>query len=436
MDLDEINNFIQNKRVLQKNICDKIFNSNKILKKFIEEGLTYQDIKRCLLYNEEIKHRFCEICGKEIHCIKLKTGFRKTCSIKCGAILASKTKEENNLKKFGVKHYFQSEEFKNKCKQTNKENYGVENVFASKEIKEKIKQTNLERYGVEFSSQTKESREKAKQTCLEHFGTEVPIQCDKIKKKIELTNLEKYGNVSPLGNLDIQEKAKETIKTKFGVDNPHQCEEIKNKIHKTKLDRSYEKLFSYPLIEPVFSRDKWFGHHSPQDGIVYEWKCKECGNVFKSPINGMYSIPICRKCHPYSVSQGQSELQEFIKAFYKSDFLINDRKIIKPLELDIVIPELNIAFEFNGTYTHSIANGKDSSYHLNKTIECEKLGIRLFHVWEHEWFNNEKIKEQIRHILFGNFQIKEKEIILNRAFPIYTKEQLKDFELVEVIAPK
>ena len=31
-----------------------------------------------------------------------------------------------------------------------------------------------------------------------------------------------------------------------------------------------------------------------------------------------------------------------------------DRALIKPYELDIVIPDLNLAIEFNGVYYHSI----------------------------------------------------------------------------------
>jgi hypothetical protein len=37
--------------------------------------------------------------------------------------------------------------------------------------------------------------------------------------------------------------------------------------------------------------------------------------------------------------------------------------------------------------------GKNTEYHLNKTLECEKLGYKLIHIWEYEWVN--PIKQEI-----------------------------------------
>ena len=45
--------------------------------------------------------------------------------------------------------------------------------------------------------------------------------------------------------------------------------------------------------------------------------------------------------------------------------------------------------------------GKDKNYHLNKTIECEKVGYRLIHIFEHEWVNKQKIIKAKLKSLFG-----------------------------------
>ena len=77
----------------------------------------------------------------------------------------------------------------------------------------------------------------------------------------------------------------------------------------------------------------------------------------------------------------------------------NDRQIIKPLELDIVIPEKKIAIEFNGDYWHSVQAGTDKNYHLIKTKMCEEAGYRLIHIFEHEWdFQQKIIKEKLKAI--------------------------------------
>jgi hypothetical protein len=63
-------------------------------------------------------------------------------------------------------------------------------------------------------------------------------------------------------------------------------------------------------------------------------------------------------------------------------------------EIDIFIPELNIGIEYDGLKWHS-DEYKNNSYHLNKTKECSKLGIRLIHIFEDEWVNKSEIVKSI-----------------------------------------
>ena len=63
------------------------------------------------------------------------------------------------------------------------------------------------------------------------------------------------------------------------------------------------------------------------------------------------------------------------------------------------MPELNIGIEYDGLKWHS-DEFKDKNYHLNKTEECKKLGIRLVHIFEDEWMNKKEIiKSIIRNII-------------------------------------
>ena len=65
---------------------------------------------------------------------------------------------------------------------------------------------------------------------------------------------------------------------------------------------------------------------------------------------------------------------------------------------------MKLAFEFNGTYYHSVERDPQNyEYHLNKTKECESLGIKLVHIWEDEWiYENEKCKQLISGFISGN----------------------------------
>jgi len=101
----------------------------------------------------------------------------------------------------------------------------------------------------------------------------------------------------------------------------------------------------------------------------------------------------------YFTSIGQKEIEQFL-VDAGVDIVTNTRSIIPPYELDIYLPEYNLAIEYNGLYWHSDAAGKDSTYHLNKTQQCENNNIRLIHIFEDEWKNmKQQCKDTILHFV-------------------------------------
>ena len=56
---------------------------------------------------------------------------------------------------------------------------------------------------------------------------------------------------------------------------------------------------------------------------------------------------------------------EFIKSIYSDEIIENSRTIISPKELDIYIPQKNLAIEYDGLYWHD-ENHVENKYHLNK----------------------------------------------------------------------
>ena len=90
---------------------------------------------------------------------------------------------------------------------------------------------------------------------------------------------------------------------------------------------------------------------------------------------------------------------EFIKSL-NINIKHNDRKILNGKELDIFIPEYNLAIEYNGLYWHS-EEYLNKDYHLNKTNECEANSIQLIHIFEDEWlYKRDIIKSRLKNI-FG-----------------------------------
>jgi len=91
------------------------------------------------------------------------------------------------------------------------------------------------------------------------------------------------------------------------------------------------------------------------------------------------------------MSHKEKDLVDYIKLFYTGQVLENRRKIIYPNELDIFLPDLKLAMEFNGNYWHSIENGCSKDYHLKKSLLCKDKGIRLIHIYEFEDIEYQKL---------------------------------------------
>lgn len=94
------------------------------------------------------------------------------------------------------------------------------------------------------------------------------------------------------------------------------------------------------------------------------------------------------------VSKEELKLLEFIKQNYTGKIISNDTTILSGHELDIYLPELNLAIELNGDRFHSDLF-KKKSYHLDKTKECGIQNIQLVHIWMTDWMKKQNIIKSI-----------------------------------------
>mgnify|MGYP001573329522 CR=1 FL=1 len=129
-------------------------------------------------------------------------------------------------------------------------------------------------------------------------------------------------------------------------------------------------------------------------------------------LENLNNFSLCKYCEPFS--KDEKELCEFLDS--KSiKYIKNNREIIKPYELDIYIPEFNLAIEYNGLFWHCTIK-KEPNYHLNKTHLCSNKKIQLIHIYEDEW----KLKKDIiKSILSHKFK-------LNKNISIAIYRSLKD----------
>jgi very-short-patch-repair endonuclease len=331
----------------------------------------------------------CE-CGKEVSFKGFNKGYRQFCSIKCASssdLIKEKIKNVF-IEKYGVDNPMKVSDIKNKGIKTNLEKYGVDNPIKSEIIKEKIKKTNELKYGFDN-----------------------PFKDPSIKEKIKQTNLEKYGFNNPSKDPAIKEKIKQINLEKYGVDNFVKTNEYKIIMDGVKKDRIKKQLSDNNsiLIEKLDS-SKLLSH------------CNVCNKNFNISrellsLRSSRGHTVCTNCNPINVktvSSYEKELCDLLKNCGLT-FETNKRGFIDNYELDVYIPSHNLAIEINGLYWHSELY-KDKNYHLNKTIECNKKGVKLLHIFEDEWLFKKDIVLSIiynhlnisKHKIYGrNCEIKE-----------------------------
>lgn len=121
------------------------------------------------------------------------------------------------------------------------------------------------------------------------------------------------------------------------------------------------------------------------------WRCDEGHDTFTThDVRAKFG---CGKCQ---ASKGEKELAAYLRQSW--DIELHDRKIIKPYEIDIVIPELKLGIEYNGDFwhgEHSEKTGGDPvAYHSKKLSMAHDAGYELLFVWESQWQSStEEIKK-------------------------------------------
>lgn len=183
------------------------------------------------------------------------------------------------------------------------------------------------------------------------------------QQKQKQTNFEKYGDY----NYNNLQKRKETCLQKYGVDNPFKSEDIKQKIKQTSIQ-------------------KYGVENAHQSKLIIDKQ--------KKTLLTKYGVNCGFKCaKEFNKSKGELELFDFIYSIY-NDAISGDRTVIQPLELDIYIPTLHLAIEYDGDYWHSLPNmrKRDSL----KNYWCKQNNIHLIRVLESEWLDNkENIKQKL-----------------------------------------
>lgn len=153
----------------------------------------------------------------------------------------------------------------------------------------------------------------------------------------------------------------------------------------------HNNAYDYSLVRYDTTKDK------------IKIRCNKHG-VFEQECDSHLQGHGCPACGS-QMSKGEDEICNLLDSL-GVNYYRRDRTLIKPLELDIVIPDHNLAIEFNGLIWHSELYGKDKTYHINKTKLCNDAGFRLVHIWEDDWRDRKDIEIAFLRSILGKSDTK------------------------------
>jgi len=420
----ELKEKIKREGILKKSICqDTYYKEYSDIIKIDSISGTWAEKLWIYVYGKS----YC-ICQKETKWMGFKKGgYQKYCSRKCATrdpILIksqNESRKKTSLKKYGVTSPTKMSSVKRKAEETNMKKYGAKSPMQNKDILHKSRETLRSNYGVESPSHHPEIlkkriesfkkstfKENYKKTSIDKYGTSHPWSNsivhnkttefnkknkDKINEKRKATINEKYGVDFITQSQDIQNKIKNTFNENYAEGNPS-----KNAIIKKKISTNLKSSLSKKLL----NNNNDILEISEDDLLT----CKCDKNHVYEIERGLYNqrkklkITRCTICKPYK--QG-SELQKIISSFLE-DPKNNDRKLIYPYEIDILIED-KLAIEVNGMYWHSDRN-KEKNYHQKKAKNIHSKNIPFLTIWEDDWNS----KEEILKSMISNFIGKSKKI--------------------------
>lgn len=202
-----------------------------------------------------------------------------------------------------------------------------------------------------------------------------------IRQKYHAKILEKYGVKTPAQNKIIKQKIKNTNLKKYNVSSFTQTHVFKTKKYLT-LQQKYQGVtpseFKIKHVLKYINNKAWLEHQIQQHSIATIANTLNVSHSLIQKRLQKFNIPVIQHFH----SSTETEINDFIN---KQNIQTLQRTKIDNTEIDILIPEYNLAIEVDGIFWHGETNKKHKFYHLNKTLLCKKHNIDLIHITDVEW---------------------------------------------------
>lgn len=219
--------------------------------------------------------------------------------------------------------------------------------------------------------------------------------------KVDMLNRDEKGRICIICPIhgDFWQKPQEHLKGKgckiCGILN-RKKPEIKQSNEKFigKLKSVHADKYDYSLV-------KYQGSKIPIEII-----CKKHGSFLQLPYDHLLGHG-CPKCG-FVESKAENEIYDILSSIPNIIVEKRNKSILEGKELDIYLPEFNVAIEYNGLHWHSEEFKIDKNYHLEKLEACNTRGVKLIQVFEDEWIEHKEIVlSKIMHALrIGSYKKK------------------------------
>jgi hypothetical protein len=319
------------------------------------------------------------ICGKKLKFASLALGYSRFCSTNCSRKVVD-WKSSKNTKKTNIANVLSGflellKESEDQCSLIEVKDF----------IKKRLDDTNWGRNHLYCS--TKQYKENATILASIIFKTKnlLRIDIDQIKKFHELKMGERFyilhTDIKQLPMCEVCGAPKSFISNVDGY--AVTCSK------KCQLDRY--KLQSFKSIEEqgfsILNKDNITNIGSER----YEILCSSCGKSHsREMFNGRWKQVYCPGCYgDIGISKEETEVKTYIESLINRSLIQSHTIPIAKKEIDIFDEQTSFGIEYNGAYWHSTDKFEDVTVfkykHRNKTQECWKQNIKLFHIFSFEW---------------------------------------------------
>lgn len=191
---------------------------------------------------------------------------------------------------------------------------------------------------------------------------------------------------------DFKQRRTNTVQARYGVDSIGQSPAVKLKRRNTLMERyGIDNPSTLYIGRPEQSFQSKNRNASNQlhieELIARKLTQTEIGKalgISQPRVSNLLSRMSLSTTTQVSTSTMQLEIEQMCKSA-GFNIITNCSSLIAPRHVDILIPSINLAIEFNGVRWHSESMGRHRQYHLSKTEMCAEQGIKLYQIFSSDW---------------------------------------------------